>query len=293
MIDWDRLEGRDASAAAVGPFPHRPFLEAWWRHRGTGPVTIVEHGSSAVAVTTVDGELCFAGDPDVTDYHAPLGDDPGGVVAAAVASAGPAMRFRFDSMPAEVADPVAAALAGAGMVATRTHHESAMLIDLEPGRPLGSLDAKQRHEVRRKIRRFVEAHGEPVLASGPDGFDAFVAMHRLAEGEKGEFFDDATEAFFRDLLAVPGAVVDLLTTPAGDPAAAVFGFADNDAYYLYNSSFDPALASSSPGIVLLARLVERESSGGRRRFDLLKGTEAYKARLGARPRELFVIEGAM
>jgi CelD/BcsL family acetyltransferase involved in cellulose biosynthesis len=196
-------------------------------------------------------------------------------------------------MPAEVAHPVAGALAAAGAMVSTEHHASAMVIDLDQDRPLGAMDAKQRHEVRRKSRRFVDALGEPDLVSGPEGFDAFVTMHRTAGGDKGDFFDDAMEAFFRDLLSVPGAVVDLLTTGSGDPAAAVFGFVDDDVYYLYNSSFEPALRDASPGIVLLSRLIERESSRGRGTFDLLKGTEVYKSRLGARPRELFVVEGVV
>jgi len=293
VTDWSRLDGRASSAEAIGPFPHRPFLEIWSRHRGPDDVRIVEHGSSVAVVVVDDDGIRFAGDADVTDYHAPLGDDPGGVLAAVVAASAPGTRFAFDSMPAEVADPVTAALTDVGVTATTTHHESAMVIELDPEHPMGPLDAKQRHEVRRKARRFVDALGEPEVVPGPDGFEAFVGMHRMAEGEKGQFFDVAMEEFFKDLLAVPGASLDVLTTGAGDPAAAAFGFVDDDAYYLYNSSFDPALASSSPGIVLVSRLIERESSSGRTRFDLLKGTEAYKARLGARPRELFVVEGVV
>jgi CelD/BcsL family acetyltransferase involved in cellulose biosynthesis len=293
VIDWSRLDGRDASAEGVGPFPHRPFLETWSRHRVLGDLRIVEHGPSLAVVIVDDDGIRFAGDPDVTDYHAPLGDDPGAVMAASLAAAAPGTRFAFDSMPAEVADPVAATITATGRAARVTHHESAMVIDLDPEHPLGPLDAKQRHEVRRKARRFADALGEPDLVAGPEGFEAFVDMHRMAEGEKGEFFDDAMEAFFRDLLAVPGSSLDILTTGSGDPAAAAFGFVDDEAYYLYNSSFDPALAASSPGIVLVSRLIERESSGGRTRFDLLKGTEAYKTRLGARARELFVVEGVV
>ena len=32
--DWEGVDwGRDPAAPAVGPFPRRGFVEAWWRHR--------------------------------------------------------------------------------------------------------------------------------------------------------------------------------------------------------------------------------------------------------------------
>ncbi|HEX9978774.1 MAG TPA: GNAT family N-acetyltransferase [Acidimicrobiia bacterium] len=294
MTDWDVLGGdRRAIAPALGPFPHRPFLEAWWRNRGDGSLSVVGHGSSAVAVVTRERSMFFAGDADVTDYHAPVGEDPGGAIAAAVATAPAGTRFRFDSMPEEIARPVAAAIDAAGMSSAIHERDATMVLDPTPGDPLASLDGKQRHELRRKVRRFEESFGEPHLVTGVSGFDAFVAMHRLAEGDKGTFMSAATVEFFRDLLGIPGAVVDLLVTSAGDPVAGAFGFRDAEGYYLYNSSFDPAAGPASPGIVMVELLIERESSMGGRRFDLLKGTETYKRRFGARPRPLFVVEGVV
>ena len=294
MSEWDVLDGdRHPMAEAVGPFPHRPFLETWWRHRGAGSLAVVSHGSSAAAVVTLGDTMEFAGDGEVTDYHAPLGPDPGGVAAAAVASATAGTRFHFDSMPGEVAQLVAAALGSAGIDVATRQHEAAMVLDLSAADPLSALASKQRHEVRRKVRRFSEALGEPRLVGGAGGFDAFVAMHRMADGDKGGFMTEATEEFFRDLLVIPGAVMDLLLTAAGDPVAATFGFVDEAAYYLYNSSFDPGAAAVSPGIVILKLLIERESEAGRRRFDLLKGDDPYKHRLGARPRALFSVEGVV
>ena len=34
---WDSPGfGLPPAAELVGPFPRRPFLDTWWRHRGTG-----------------------------------------------------------------------------------------------------------------------------------------------------------------------------------------------------------------------------------------------------------------
>ena len=51
------------------------------------------------------------------------------------------------------------------------------------------------------------------------------------------------------------------------------------------------LLAASPGIVLLAVVIERLIADGVSRLDLLKGDEPYKFRLGATPRQLYRIEG--
>jgi CelD/BcsL family acetyltransferase involved in cellulose biosynthesis len=293
VSEWVNLGGdRRPAAEAVGPFPHRPFLETWWEHRGEGALSVVDCGTSAAAFIEVGGTLSFAGDPDVTDYHSPLGDQPGMAVAAAIAGAPSGTTVVLDSMPEEVARPVMAAAVAAGIEPVVREHEATMVLDLS-GDAAATMSGKQRHEMRRKERRFVEAVGEPGLITGPAGFDLFVAMHRMSEGPKGGFMSAANESFLRDLLGVAGSLVDVLVTGEGDPVAAAFGFADSDAYYLYNSSFDPRAEAISPGMVLLQMLIERESSVGRHRFDFLKGTEEYKRRLGALPRALFQIEGVV
>lgn len=99
------------------------------------------------------------------------------------------------------------------------------------------------------------------------------------------------ESFFRDLASLPAARVDVLAGAAGTPVAASIGFQDDRAFYLYNSAYDPAAAASSPGMVLLWKLFESVVEGGVSLFDFLKGDEAYKLRLGARPRPLYVLEG--
>jgi CelD/BcsL family acetyltransferase involved in cellulose biosynthesis len=85
-------------------------------------------------------------------------------------------------------------------------------------------------------------------------------------------------------------VLDVLAAADGTPVAAAFGFETPDAYYLYNSSFDPQFGHVSPGAVMVDRMVEAAIDGGRSRFDFLKGDEPYKFRLGAVARPLFHVE---
>jgi CelD/BcsL family acetyltransferase involved in cellulose biosynthesis len=294
--DWDSPGfGLPPAADLVGPFPRRLFLETWWRHRGTGEPLILSAATALLAAQRLpDGAVRLMGEADLTDYHTPLGSGAADLVSGLLSSLAPGTSFRFDSLPEEAAAVVAAGASGAGASTSPELHEVAVVLDL-PGsyeEYLGRLDAKERHEVRRKRRRFEAARGPGrLVAAGTAGMPAFAAMHRSAAGAKGGFLTGQMEAFFADLLHIEGARLDLLAGADGIPVAAAFGFQDDRAYYLYNSAYDPEAAGASPGVVLVDLLVEQAIAAGLVRFDFLKGDEPYKFRLGGRARPLFVVEG--
>lgn len=295
MSEWSPLEQAAAPLAPlVGPFPLAGFVEVWWRHRAAGVPLLLEHGGAALPCVLDGGVVRIAGEADLTDYHSPLGDQVEGLVESLLSQVPAGSAIAFDSLPSEAAQPMVQALSGAGAVVTASDHAATMVIDLPEGidEYFAGLDGKHRHEIRRKSRRFEEVFGEPGLRRDDSGFEAFVEMHRAAPGNKGEFMTEGMEVFFRDLLRLPGAGLDLLVGDAGQPVAAALGFEDEDAYYLYNSSFDPSAAAASPGIVLCDSLIRAAVAGGRRRFDFLKGTEEYKRRFGATERPLVTIEGS-
>jgi CelD/BcsL family acetyltransferase involved in cellulose biosynthesis len=70
----------------------------------------------------------------------------------------------------------------------------------------------------------------------------------------------------------------------GEKMAGAIVFAHDGATYLYNSAFDRRYRDLSPGMVLVADLIEASIEAGRTTFDLLKGDLDYKYRFGARPR---------
>ncbi len=294
--DWSSVDwARRPAAPAVGPFPHREFLETWWEHRGEGELWLVESETTLLPLRGVAGTIEFVGEADLTDYHSPLGSDGGAVAAAFLGTRPAGTRFAFDSLPAEVARPLKEGLEAAGYsVAVRVHEVSAVLsLPSTDEDRLGALGSKQRHEARRKTRRFAEAYGTARLTrtTERDALAPFTEMHRAAAGPKGSFMTPALERFFGALLGIPGAVIHFLTGDESIPLAASFGFETPDAYYLYNSAFDPAARALSPGAVLLELLLSESVGAGRGVFDFLKGDEAYKFRMGADPRELYVVEG--
>jgi CelD/BcsL family acetyltransferase involved in cellulose biosynthesis len=291
MSDWESLVG-DPLAPLVGPFPRAPFLETWRRHRSDGDLAIVGHAAGMAAVVVTDGVARFAGEEHLTDYHSPLGSDVGGVVDGLLELGVPLV---LDSLPSEAADPLEAGLVGRGVEVVRTTGEPCLVLDIAvpgDGGWEAMLSSKQRHEVRRKRRRFADTVGEVDVGSDRAAFGRFVDLHRSSDGEKGEFMTDAMASYFEALLGLDCARIDVLRDPTGSIIAAAFGFEDDDAYYLYNSAFDPAVGDASPGIVLVDALIHSNAASGRTRFDFLKGTEVYKRRLGAVERSLVTLEVA-
>ena len=283
------------TARSVGPFVSPTFLATWDTHFGDqhGTTQVVESDDALIVLSVGDDRLAFAGHDDVTDYHSPLGAGADQLVADVVADAANGTSVSFDSLPSEAADVVIAGVAAAGLRPTQTQHEVAPVIELADDFEtyLAGLDKKQRHEIRRKRRRFEEKLGPATLErrSGSSAAQLFADMHRAAAGEKGTFMDDRMEAFFAALHTEAGAMVDVLVAGEGLEAAATFGFEDSDTYYLYNSAYDPAIADVSPGIVLLEMVIRRTIASGRARLDFLKGDEVYKYRLGAVARPLYLV----
>ncbi|MDE0230756.1 MAG: GNAT family N-acetyltransferase [bacterium] len=274
----------------LGPFPGRGFLQAV-----TPTVELVEGDGALLALERDgDGAVRMAGPSSLTDYHSPLGTRVPDLVAEWWRGQEPGTALEWDSLPQLAAGAVeeGLALAGAEPVTRRTAVTAVLHLPATYDEYLQMVGKKERHEIRRKARRYHRQLGEATVRTehGPGwGFEEFVRLHRQAAGAKGRFMDDRTEALFRRLADLPGWRVDLLADRGGGAAACVFGYSDADSYYLYNSSFDPAYSASSPGVVLLSSMIEKAVSEGLSRFDFLKGDETYKRRLGAVHRPLYTV----
>jgi len=177
---------------------------------------------------------------------------------------------------------------------TREQEDVCPVVRLEHGIDfdgfVGSLEKKDRHEIRRKIRR-AEAAGEIRLdasANPIDDLDAFVDLHQKRWGAEGLFPETAGGAasrqFFGELFenCAPIGIVDLsFLTVGGRRIAAGVTFDDGDAVYYYNAGVDPDARELSPGVVMVACYLKRAIELGRTRVDFLRGDEPYKYEWGA------------
>jgi len=294
------------SALAASRQPPSVFLTPEWiavarAHESTQPITLAagDHGVAALA-READGTLTFAGGQltDEQDVVAIPGHEA--EVATSVArwiaeQQPPRVRLEYVPEGRPTLDAFDAVLSEAGYRVTRARQTVSPVLDL-PGSYetcVQSLGQKERHELRRKVRR-LETAGPATFLFAADAeratvLDRFFALHRLSRGEKAGFMTADVERFFRDvadaLAPLDRLRLGVLTFDGAD-VAVLFGFAVGKVIALYNAAYDPGLASLSVGIISHAWAIREAIARGYTTYDLLRGDEPYKYDLGARDRWL-------
>jgi CelD/BcsL family acetyltransferase involved in cellulose biosynthesis len=308
---WNRLLARSHTRV---PFLTWQFQTAWWQAFGTGGLCLVGVRDAAAEwigivplyeTDTAEGPLLrLVGGVDVADYLdlvAAAGHEEG--VWKAALGALPELATRaLDLRPVPAASPTAALLPGlaeaAGLPCRVEREERCPVIELPDSWEayLASLSGKDRHELRRKLRRAEGAGARVEVARSAAGvaalMDGFVALHRKSKVGKARFMDEGMERFFRGVataLAGAGWAALWLLWLEGRPAAALFCLEYAGVVGLYNSGFDPEARALSPGVVLIARTIEDAIGRGFRRYDFLRGDEPYKYGFGAAPTDVLRI----
>jgi CelD/BcsL family acetyltransferase involved in cellulose biosynthesis len=192
-------------------------------------------------------------------------------------------------------------LAGAaGLTVTVAQEERCPVLSLPRSwdQYLERLPSKHRHEMQRKIRRFQRELPEARVTclERPDEietrFGDFLDLHRRSLVGKARFMDPRMEGFFhRAIIAMAGdGAVRLwfLDLPSG-PIASFICLDWDGTVGLYNSGFHPGSAALSPGLVLLANLIEDAILRGKRTFDFLRGEERYKYEFGPVAQDVFSV----
>ena len=312
VADWERLLASNPAASA---FSLRAVHDAWWSGYGDGAEDI------SLVVRSAAGAICaylpLMRRPDGVRYlgatfhvdYATVLLDLGADGCAREAAEALAAALYADPSPLDLrrlrrADPAHALLIDAltarretgsrtARVATVSVEEPAPSIDL---RGIATLDAhleridkKDRHEIRRKVRRG-EAAGVTVAAHAGTtwALDEFIRLHRARWGERGLF--TATEAgarderFMRALFAsAPEGSILVLIAQNAELGAFAAGLYLRDAQGLryWNAGGDAAARALSPGILLFVAGLERAIDEGKQVFDFLRGNESYKYEVGA------------
>ena len=311
--EWSALLEGNSSASA---FSLRAFHQAWWSAHGGGAedVSIAVRSASSgellgylPLMRRPDGVI-YSGATLHIDYatvllapHTGAQSQESDPVADALATALLALNSPINMMRIRPADAahvrMVAAIQRAATVASRAAtyaiEEPAPYIDLQGIRTLDEhldrLDKKQRHEIRRKVRRG-EAAGvqisasEDVLADLPE----FVRLHRARWGERGLFTETPKgveeEAFLRELFATaPSGTISMLLARSdefGTFAAGLF-LRDAGAIRYWNAGGDAAARALSPGVLLFVHGLTLAINEGRAQLDFLRGNEPYKYECGA------------
>ena len=299
----------DRDPVAIVPLMHRHEVEpndagirTQMRHAAGEPLTPVAPTATAV----------FFGATYHADYATVLTDpaDLPAVARAVVAYLVDAAGDMTDARPWDVVDlrrlrcgdPAADALADAfRREETREHWHVTMeredvcpVVTLGEGMDyegyLATLGKKERHEIRRKVRR-AEAAGPIALTIVADPLaelPVFIDLHQKRWGDDGLFPEtpggDCSRRFFAQLFRHfgPDGPLKLARLTVGDRTIAEgVHFDDGKVIYYYNAGVDPEARELSPGVVMAASYMQLALGLGRSRVDFLRGDEPYKYEWGA------------
>jgi CelD/BcsL family acetyltransferase involved in cellulose biosynthesis len=157
---------------------------------------------------------------------------------------------------------------------------------------LAGIDKKQRHEVRRKMRRATELNPPArwYLTSDPqrleEDISAFLELMRHEE-DKAAFLTEAMQTHMRLTIrcAFENGCLNLAFLEVdGQKACGYLSFDYLNRIWVYNSGMDPRYKDYSPGWVLLGHLLQWANENGREMLDFMRGNEEYKYRFGATDR---------
>ena len=153
---------------------------------------------------------------------------------------------------------------------------------------LSRIDKKQRHEIRRKMRRAAESDKkvEFTIVDGKENIDpeinAFLDL-MVHDTSKAEFLHPA----MREQMTVTiqnahahGYLWLAFLEVEGDKVAASLNFDYKNKLWGYNSGVSREHMELSPGWVLLAHTIQWCCENGRYEFDFMRGDEEYKYRFG-------------
>ena len=314
--EWNALLSESVNNV---PFLRYEYLSAWWSTRGGGEwpeaelalVSARENGRLAgiapLFLTEHEGRkvLMLLGSIEISDYLDLIvrGEDlPAflsgllGFLAADSALAWGGLDWY--NLPED--SPTLAALETAsgkrGWDYTNEPFRPSLYVPL-PGdfeEYLMNIDKKQRHEIRRKMRRaegvehsvrWYIVEDESTLDAEIDDFLALMANdhHKdefLTEVMRTQMRTSVHAAFQAGWLQLSFLEVD------GQKAAGYLNFDYGNRIWVYNSGLDFDFGDISPGWVLLGYLLQWANEHGRSEFDFMRGDEDYKYKFGAVKRDV-------
>ena len=163
---------------------------------------------------------------------------------------------------------------------------------------LAGIDKKQRHEIRRKMRR-AESSEQSIrwyIVTDEATLDdeAEACCHLMAQDPAKQAFLTQTmrtqmktmihAAFKAGWLQLAFLEVD------GRKAAGYLNFDYGNRIWIYNSGLDFDFGELSPGWVLLGYLLQWANENGRSEFDFMRGDENYKYKFGGIKRDVLRVK---
>lgn len=277
---------------------------SWWRHLGSDELhllSVQQNGSvCGIAPLVKQGEtLALLGDKEVCDYLdfvALPGTE--GLVADSVLDFARSNGCLLDLYPLLPDSLTLSHLSPLAKERCYTVHTE--VLDVSYGMPLpasweeymDSLQGKNRHELKRKLRRLERFGKINFYASQSIARDMedFLRLFRISRPDKDRFMTPPREAFFRqiaDELGQRGWLRLYFMEVDSKRVATALCFDYGNAIYLYNSGFEPAYSDLSVGLICKVLSIREAIGQGKKVYDFLRGAEDYKSDLGGKQTSVY------
>ena len=303
---WERiLPSCSTNTIFVTPWWQR----IWWSHFGAGAESVilsVRDGDEVVGIAPLmkrDGVVSFAGDKNLFDYLdfvVVRGKEAGFYEAICEYLLKQDWHtLELTSVPAE--SPTLSRLPplaeGDGVSVKVTEEEMTPVAFLPSTWDdyLSGLGKKDRHELRRKLRRLERAdNARQYLCDDEDtlssSMEDFFRLLKASSPDKMAFMTKEREDFFADVameLSKRDQFKLYFLEVSGVRVASCICFDYGNSYLLYNSGYDPDYSTLSVGLLNKALCIKDAIEEGRHSFNFLKGTERYKYNLGGKDEAVY------
>jgi CelD/BcsL family acetyltransferase involved in cellulose biosynthesis len=307
--EWNDLL---ASSITDTPFLRYEYQQAWWEHRGGGEwgntqlvlVTAREDeklvGIAPLFISEYDGQsaLLLIGSIEISDYLDVIVrmDDHSRFLTGLLdflTSFLPDSWSSVDWYNLPDSSPTLAALKAESAQRGWTHLEEMyrptprIALNGDFDEYLGRVEKKQRHEIRRKMRR-AEESGRGVrwyisdMKNVESEIDSFLGLMEHDQGKAG-FLHDDMRAQMRMVIHTAhenGWLWLAFLEADGQRIAAALNFDYNNKLWGYNAGVNRDFMELSPGWVLLGYVLQWACENKRYEFDFMRGDEDYKYRFG-------------
>ena len=294
------------------PFARHEYLSQWWQTRGGGEwpsaelvlVSASENdqliGIAPLFIAEHDGQraLMLVGSIEISDYLDLIVCEQdsqrflSGLLDFLSSESNHWSALDWYNIPDS--SPTLAALKAAADRRGWSHHEETY--HPTPRIPLSGsfeeylarIDKKQRHEIRRKMRRAAESEKNVrfTIVNGTEdinaGINAFFDL-MAQEPSKAEFLHSAMREQMTATIQnahSQGYLWLAFLEIGGTKTAASLNFDYKNKLWGYNSGVSSEHRELSPGWVLLAHTIQWCCENGRYEFDFMRGDEEYKYRFG-------------
>jgi CelD/BcsL family acetyltransferase involved in cellulose biosynthesis len=291
------------------------WMQIWWKVFGTGSkpyIRTIKQGDKVIGIAPLmikDRAAYLIGGTDVCDYLDFI-ITPGMEQDFFNVLLDDLKRNDIKHLDLKHVRPDSTVLTSLVPLATRRKFKAASTkedVSLEMDLPssfdeyLEALSTKQRHEVRRKMRRLTE-EGKieyRFIDNGndlPAAVDTFFRMFVESRQDKAAFLTEQMKSFFR-LLVDTMAGIGILRLGVLEldkkPVAEIMCFDYNNCIYLYNSGYDPQYVALSAGLLSKVFAIKDSIEKSKKKFDFLKGAEPYKGHLGGKEVPLYRCQVAL